>query len=137
MLVALFQDPITALWVALLFLGLQQLEGHVVTPPIFGHALRINPLLMIFALLFGAEIYGIIGAFVALPIAAVGRETGDVLRRHRVLEPWGPAEPAALAGRAADAASADKRARSLCGVWGDSRGRRYGYCRSLRRAGGV
>ena len=53
-LVALFTEPITALWVALLFLGIQQLEGHVVAPQIFGHTLRINPLVVIFALLLGA-----------------------------------------------------------------------------------
>jgi predicted PurR-regulated permease PerM len=88
-LVALFNDPLSALWVALLFLGLQQLEGHVVAPQVFGHSLRINPLLIIFALLFGAEIYGIIGAFVALPVAAILRETVLYLRRHVVLEPWG------------------------------------------------
>jgi predicted PurR-regulated permease PerM len=74
-LVALFQDPITAVWVALLFIGLQQIEGHIASPLIFGHALRINPLLVIFALLFGAELFGIIGALVALPVAAVVRET--------------------------------------------------------------
>ena len=60
--VALFQNPLTALWVVLLFIGLQQLEGHIVAPQIFGHALRINPLLVIIALLFGDAIYGIIGA---------------------------------------------------------------------------
>jgi predicted PurR-regulated permease PerM len=87
-LVALFQDPVTALWVALLFLALQQLEGHVVAPQVFGNALRINPLLVIFALLFGAEAYGIIGALIALPLAAVLRETVVYLRRHLVLEPW-------------------------------------------------
>jgi predicted PurR-regulated permease PerM len=87
-LVALFNDPVSAVWVALLFLALQQLEGHVVAPQVFGHSLRINPLLIIFALLFGAEIYGIVGAFVALPIAAVARETVVYLRRHLVLEPW-------------------------------------------------
>ena len=86
-------DPITALWVVLLFIGLQQLEGHVVAPQIFGHALRINPLLVIFALLFGDAIYGIVGALIALPVAAVLRETILYLRRHVVLEPW------ALAGR--------------------------------------
>ena len=32
-IVALFQDPLTAVWVALLFVALQQLEGHVVAPP--------------------------------------------------------------------------------------------------------
>src|SRR5205807_1818600 len=57
--VALFQDPITAIWVALLFVAIQQLEGHVVAPQLFGRALRINPLLVIFALLFGDAIYGL------------------------------------------------------------------------------
>jgi predicted PurR-regulated permease PerM len=93
LLVALFQDPITAVWVALLFIGLQQIEGHVASPLIFGHALRINPLLVIFALLFGAELFGIVGALVALPVAAVIRETVVYLRQHLVLEPWGTMSP--------------------------------------------
>jgi putative heme transporter len=87
-LVALFTDPITALWVALLFLGLQQLEGHVVAPQIFGHTLRINPLLVIFALLLGDQIYGLIGALLALPIMAVLRETVVYLHRHLEFESW-------------------------------------------------
>ena len=99
-LVALFQDPLTAVWVALLCLALQQLEGHVVAPQVFGHTLRINPLLVIFALLFGGHLYGIVGAFVALPLAAVGRETAVYLRRHLVLEPWATPSPHAIeAGR--------------------------------------
>jgi predicted PurR-regulated permease PerM len=87
--VALFSSPLTALWVGLLFLGLQQLEGHVVAPQIFSHALRINPLLVIFALLFGDAVFGLVGALIALPLAAVLRETILYLRRHVVLEPWG------------------------------------------------
>jgi predicted PurR-regulated permease PerM len=97
-LVALFQDPLTALWVALFFVGLQQIEGHVASPLIFGHALRINPLLVIFALLFGAELFGIVGALVALPVAAVIRETVVYLREHLVLEPWGTMSPLEIAG---------------------------------------
>ncbi len=87
-LVALFTNPISALWVALLFLGLQQLEGHVVAPQIFGHTLRINPLLVIFALLLGLHTYGVLGALIALPILAVLRETAVYLSRHLSLEPW-------------------------------------------------
>jgi predicted PurR-regulated permease PerM len=87
-LVALFQDPLTALWVVLAFVALQQLEGHVVAPNVFGRALRINPLLVIFALLFGGELYGIIGALVSLPVAAMLRETIVYLREHLTLEPW-------------------------------------------------
>jgi predicted PurR-regulated permease PerM len=102
-LVALFQDPLTALWVALLFLALQQLEGHVVAPNVFGHTLRINPLFVIFALLVGAEVAGLVGALLALPIAAVIRETVVYLRRHLVLESWGTTEPAStIAGGGAD-----------------------------------
>jgi predicted PurR-regulated permease PerM len=87
-LVALFTEPISALWVALLFLGLQQFEGHVVAPQIFGRTLRINPLLVIFALLLGLQLRGIVGALVALPVLAVLRETFFYLRQHVVLEKW-------------------------------------------------
>jgi predicted PurR-regulated permease PerM len=86
--VALFNSPITALWVVLLFIGLQQLEGHVVAPQIFGHTLRINPLLVIFALLLGLQLHGVVGALIALPILSVLRETAVYLNRHLALEAW-------------------------------------------------
>ena len=89
----------------LLFLVLQQLEGHIVAPQIFSHSLRINPLVVIFVLLLGGHLHGIVGALVALPLAAIGRETAMYLRRHLVLEPWGTPSAAALreipAGRSA------------------------------------
>ena len=100
--VALFHDPLTAVWVGLLFLALQQLEGHVVAPQVFSYTLRINPLLVIFALLFGAEVYGLVGALIALPIAATLRETVLYLRRHLVLEPWNPSQPLTLGARSQD-----------------------------------
>ena len=57
-------------------------------PQIFGHTLRINPLLVIFALLLGLQVYGIVGALIALPILSVLRETVVYLNRHLTLEPW-------------------------------------------------
>lgn len=87
-LVALLTNPISAVWLTLLFIGLQQLEGHIVAPQIFGHTLRINPLLVIFALLLGLQLYGIIGALVALPILAILRETVVYLSRHLTFESW-------------------------------------------------
>jgi predicted PurR-regulated permease PerM len=88
-LVALFNDPISAVWVTLLFIALQQLEGHFVAPQVFRISLRINPILIILSLLIGYQIYGIVGSLIALPIAAVVRETVIYLRSHLVLEPWG------------------------------------------------
>jgi predicted PurR-regulated permease PerM len=87
-LVALFTDPISAVWLVLLFIGLQQIEGHIVAPQLFGHTLRINPILVIFALLLGLEVHGVIGALVALPILSVLRETAVYLYRHVTFEPW-------------------------------------------------
>jgi predicted PurR-regulated permease PerM len=95
-IVALVQDPLMAVWVALLFLALQQLEGHVVAPNVFGRSLRLNPLLVILALLLGGEMYGFIGALVALPIAAILRETVVYLKDHLVFEPWGTGQPILL-----------------------------------------
>lgn len=86
--VALLTEPIVALWVVLLFVALQQLEGHVVAPQIFGHTLRINPLLVIFALLFGLQVYGIVGALMALPILSILHVTYLYLRRHLIFESW-------------------------------------------------
>jgi predicted PurR-regulated permease PerM len=94
-LVALFNDPISALWVTVLFVALQQLEGHVVAPQVFRISLRINPILIILSLLLGFQIYGVPGALVALPSAAVIRETVMYLRRHLVLEPWNTVGPEA------------------------------------------
>ena len=65
--------PISALWVVLLFLGIHQIEGHVVVPNVMGNALRLHPLLVIFGLAAGHEHLRPAGALIALPLLAVGR----------------------------------------------------------------
>ena len=92
-IVALFNDPISAVWLIILFIALQQLEGHVVAPQVFRISLRINPILIILSLLLGYQIYGVAGALVSLPVAAVVRQTVLYLRRHLVLEPWSLTSP--------------------------------------------
>ena len=59
---ALVVDPLSALWVALLFLGIHQIEGHIVVPNVMGSALRLHPLLVIFGLLVGVECTGSSGS---------------------------------------------------------------------------
>jgi len=84
----LIVHPISALWVALLFLFIHQIEGHVVVPNVMGSALRLHPLLVIFGLLAGGEIYGLPGVFVALPLLAAGRATWEFFSGRVTLEPW-------------------------------------------------
>ena len=80
--------PIAALWVALLFLAVHQVEGHIVVPNVMGSALRLHPLLVIFGLLAGGEIYGLPGALVALPLLAAGRAIWEFFSERVALEPW-------------------------------------------------
>jgi predicted PurR-regulated permease PerM len=85
---ALVQHPISALWVALLFLAIQQLEGHVVVPKVMGHSLRLHPLLVIFGLLAGGEIYGFPGILAALPLLAAGRAAWEFFAERVQLASW-------------------------------------------------
>jgi predicted PurR-regulated permease PerM len=94
---AAIHSPATALWVGIFYLGIHQLEGHVIVPRVMGQALGAHPLLVIFALVAGAELYGIIGAILSLPLLAMGREVAIFLRRRIRLEPW-PASGYAGAG---------------------------------------
>jgi predicted PurR-regulated permease PerM len=80
--------PISALWVALLFLGIHQIEGHVVVPNVMGNALRLHPLLVIFGLASGFEVYGLPGALIALPLLAVARAIWEFFADRIKLEPW-------------------------------------------------
>ena len=94
---ALVLHPLAALWVALLFLAIQQLEGHIVVPKVMGHSLRLHPLLVIFGLLAGGEIYGFPGILVALPLLAAGRAVWEFFGERVELEPWSADQPVAEA----------------------------------------
>jgi predicted PurR-regulated permease PerM len=88
LLYAFVVHPLSALWVALLFLAIHQVEGHIVVPNVMGSALRLHPLLVIFGLLAGGEIYGLPGALVALPLLAAGRAVWEFFAERVELEAW-------------------------------------------------
>jgi predicted PurR-regulated permease PerM len=85
---AAIHSPATALWVGIFYVGIHQLEGHVIVPRVMGQALGAHPLLVIFALVAGSELYGIVGAILSLPLLAMGREIAIFLHRRIRLEPW-------------------------------------------------
>jgi predicted PurR-regulated permease PerM len=85
---ALVVDPVGFLWVAALFVFIYQIEGHVVVPNVMASALRLHPLLVIFGLLAGGELYGIPGVLVALPTMAAGRAIWEFFRERVDLESW-------------------------------------------------
>ena len=50
---------------------IQQLDGHVVQPLVVGKNVNLGPVTMIFALLLGANIGGILGMLVSVPLIAI------------------------------------------------------------------
>jgi predicted PurR-regulated permease PerM len=79
-IVALTVSPTTAFLTAVLFLGIQQLEGNFLTPKIQGNTLRVHPVLVFLAVIVGGGLGGIIGVIVAVPSLAVGRVLFDFFR---------------------------------------------------------
>jgi putative heme transporter len=64
------QDIVPTVIVALLITAYLQVEGLVLIPRIYGQTLRLSPLAVLVALLIGGQLLGIVGALLALPIAA-------------------------------------------------------------------
>ena len=79
-LVAVTISPTRALLTAVLFLGIQQLEGNFLTPKIQGDTLRVHPILVFLAVIIGGGLGGIAGVIVAVPSLAVLRVLFDFFR---------------------------------------------------------
>lgn len=67
---ALHSFPEALIIWAVAFIAFQQLQDRVVQPLLYGRAVKINPLIAIVVLFAGAQIAGILGALIAIPVAA-------------------------------------------------------------------
>jgi predicted PurR-regulated permease PerM len=71
-------DWVRCLVVVGFFVGYQQFENHVLQPLVYGRTVQLSPLAVLCAVLIGAELAGILGALIAIPVAgsllAIGRE---------------------------------------------------------------
>ncbi len=72
-LLAVFISPALALKVVIAYVVIQQLESAVIAPRVVGPWVRLHPLTVVFALLAGAQLFGVIGLLVGVPVAAVLR----------------------------------------------------------------
>ncbi|MDD4237988.1 MAG: AI-2E family transporter [Desulfotomaculaceae bacterium] len=68
---ALLESKWLALKVAVVFIIIHQLEGNIISPKIMSDKVGLHPLLVIFSLLAGGELYGLLGMLLAIPCAAV------------------------------------------------------------------
>jgi predicted PurR-regulated permease PerM len=77
-------DWLRCLIVIAFLVAYQQFENHVLQPLVYGRTVQLSPLAVLCAVLIGAELAGILGALVAIPVAgslmAVGREVVEYRR---------------------------------------------------------
>ena len=105
LLVALLEDPWAALIFLIFVLVYQQVENYLLAPRITARTMQLHPAVAFGAALAGGSINGLLGAFLALPAAAVIQATvSTYLTRHEVIESEltredeTPLSPAEIAG---------------------------------------
>jgi len=86
-LVALFTDPIKAVWVLVALVAYQQIENFMLQPRITAKTMALHPAIAFGAVLAGAALLGAIGALIALPTAAIIQAfISTYLEQHEVIE---------------------------------------------------
>ena len=70
-LIAFGQSPTDAVWVALLYLLIQQIEGNLITPLLQKRVVDLPPVITIGAIAAGGLLFGLLGMFLATPLAVV------------------------------------------------------------------
>ncbi len=85
--VALAVSPVKALVVLVFVIAYQQVENLVLAPKISARSLQLNPAVAFLAVLAFGAVFGALGAFLALPVAATIQAVSSVyLRRHELVD---------------------------------------------------
>jgi len=85
--VALLENPWSALILLIYVVVYQQIENYLLAPKITARTMQLHPAVAFFAVLAGGAFGGVIGAFLALPAAAIIQATvSTYLTRHEVVE---------------------------------------------------
>jgi predicted PurR-regulated permease PerM len=71
-LVAVIDSPIKALLIVGVFSLIQQLEGNLLVPKVMQKVSGFSPIVILIALLIGSNLFGLIGAVVAVPVLMIG-----------------------------------------------------------------
>jgi predicted PurR-regulated permease PerM len=66
-----FGDITHLVYVGIVFMVGQMLEGMVLTPALVGDRIGLHPVAVIFAVLAGGQLFGFLGVLLALPVAAI------------------------------------------------------------------
>ena len=107
--VALLHSPRTGLFVLIVIVAYQQLENYFFSPRITAHTMEIHVALAFGSVIAGTALLGIVGAFLALPVAATAQAfiSSWLTERAALVEPGEPAAPTASPAAEPSPARAD------------------------------
>jgi predicted PurR-regulated permease PerM len=87
LLVSLLENPGDAVVILIYILVYQQVENYLLSPKISAHTMQLHPAVAFGAAICGASVGGAVGAFLALPAAAIIQSVSSTyVRRHEVVE---------------------------------------------------
>ena len=105
-LVTLFSDfPVDTIVWAIWAIVYQQIENNVIQPRIQARAVSVAPFIVLVSVLFGSTLFGVLGALLAIPVAATIQ---IAIREYQTLREGGPAAVAATSVRSSGAPSPDR-----------------------------
>lgn len=81
-LLALVKSPLLALYVLAFFSFLQFIDGKIILPVFIGHQMRLHPITIVVSVFIGGEFFGILGMFMATPIAAAVKSLFQIYYTH-------------------------------------------------------
>lgn len=85
-LIALLDNPVSAVWVIAVILAYQQIENYLLSPRITAHTMNIHPAVAFGSVLVGAALLGSVGALLAVPAAAtVQAFVSTYVKRHELI----------------------------------------------------
>lgn len=85
-LVALLNSPDQVVWVMLIVLAIQQVEGNLITPLVMSRAAEVHPFVTLFALLLFGTVFGFLGLLLALPLVLLFWTFVEVLWVERAID---------------------------------------------------
>jgi predicted PurR-regulated permease PerM len=91
-IVALLADPVSAIWVAVAFFAIQQVENLILVPRISGKSVKLHPAMVMVVLVVGNQLAGFLGMLMAVPITALIRDVFKYLYLRLLDEPLAPVQ---------------------------------------------
>ena len=72
-IITFFDSPLKALWILIFILVLQQFDGLILGPKILGDSVGVTPFWIVFSIVVGGKLFGILGMFLGVPVIAILR----------------------------------------------------------------